>query len=69
MRHGRFGFLGIRPTLLLMISYDKIPQRRGLSPFFARFSYDFRAHKKSTAAAVPLCFSAYTIAHVVCEIL
>ena len=32
-------------------------------------SYDFRAYKKSTAAAVPLCFSAYTIAHVVCEIL
>ena len=50
-------------------SYDKIPQRRGSLPFFARFSYDFRAHKKSTAAAVPLCFSAYTIAHVVCEIL
>lgn len=29
----------------------------------------FIAYKKSTAAAVPLCFSAYTIAQVVCEIL
>ena len=32
-------------------------------------SYRFHRIQKSTAAAVPLCFSAYTIAQVVCEIL